>query len=590
MYDGRHKISAKYIPIAIVRFLRQWVFAIIVVILGIYQVISEEDFPFPDIPLGLIIAGTIALFFIPFIIAAIVQYKKFRWELTDEEIHIYKGLISRKQLHVPYKRIHSADINAKLIDRILGVVTLKMDTAGGGKSTVDVQIPALEISVAEALKNEVFRRKAIAEGTVMPEDAGTKSSITGNLNTVGDQFSEQVGVYFDHFGGKDNRGDESADGNGNKSVVSGGVRASVPLGTAIATDDRAVYRLSPGELILSGISSGSSILVILIAFGGLSQIAGMLGEYSEKVWDFLGNAALKVYGNGILAVIGVIIVILLISMAISVIGKLITLWDFTVKRSGDNIEVRRGLLEHNASSISVKRIQAIRVNQGFIKRIIGYAEIKVERVVAITNSDSSTQTKLHDNVLHPFIKKKKIPEFMAAILPEYAEAPAEKTLTTLGGSALRRSFFRYIRWTLIMLELPVFVAWYILGRFVKAQWSGAGTLQNVLVIAGLILFIYLMITAFFAWRGRAVGHDSKMLVIRSGAYGRQFTYIPRRKIQYAMKSQSPFQKRAKLATITAHSAAPAVKTVQTIDVTDSYADDYLEWVEKHTAEVRSRQN
>jgi putative membrane protein len=541
MYDGKHKVSAKYIPITIIRFMRQSIIAIIAVIIGLINIADEfasDNLAAPiNVPVPVIIIVGILLFLIPCIIASIVLYTRFRWELTDEEVHIYKGLIKRKQLHVPYKRIHSADINAKVFDRILGVVTLKMDTAGGGPNA-DVQIPALERAVAERLKDEVFRRKATMEGEIPPD------------------------------------GDEYVD---------------VPLGVPVHTDDGDVYKLSVGELILSGISSASSLLVILIAIGGISQIVGMLGQYSEKIWGAIGSVAASLYGRGLVMVIVVVIVILLISMAISVIGKVITLWDFTVKRSGKNIEVRRGLLERNATSIAVNRIQAVRFKQGILRRIIGYTEITVERV-AVTIDTQNGAPRLHDSVLHPFIKKKKVHEFMEAILPEFAGAPAEETLITLGVAALRRSFFRFGRWMLLLIDLPLFIAWYLVGRFAAPVWGGAHTLQNVFVGAAIVLLVYLFITAFFTWRGRAVGYDESMLVIREGAYGRNFIYIPRRKIQYAVKAQNPFQKHAGLATISAHSAAPTLRKVETIDVSGSYADDYLEWVERHTAEVRAQKS
>ncbi|MDR2487169.1 MAG: PH domain-containing protein [Clostridiales Family XIII bacterium] len=571
MYDGipsaiepgRHKVSKKYIPLTILRAFRQLVVALLAAAAASIRGIMELDI---GIPLPLIILGVIVVIAIPCTIGSVIGYKRFSWEITDEELHIYKGLISRKQLHVPYRRIHSAEIGATVFDRILGVVTLKMDTAGGTGKAADVRIPALEMAMAEAIRGEVFRRKAMAEqpsgGSGVSSDSPAQAStITGNLQREGGRFSSEVGVYFDS-------GRET-------------------LGQAVATEEGVQYRLSTKELILSGISSGSSLLMILLAFSALSQFAGLLGTEEGQLWQWIGTTMMGIIRLSIIVFAVFVVGILLFAMAVSVVGKVITLWNFTVRRSGRSIEIRRGLLEKKSSSIAVDRIQAVHIKQGMLRRLIGYAEITVERVAAVNDTQGGV-AKLLDNTIHPFIKRSKADDFLRAILPEFADAPKEDALERLGGKALRRSCFRHIRWTLLLAILPAAVACHILRTLAAPHWGGAVPLAYAIAAAGLLVFALSMLRAYLAWRARALGMDEKMATIRFGGFGKHLVYIPRHKIQMVTRSQNPFQRLASLATIHMHSASPAMRQVGIIDVTDAFADTCLDWVESYMQIVRQR--
>jgi putative membrane protein len=507
---------------------------------------------------------------------AVIEYKRYRWELTDAELHIYRGLIVHKRMHVPYGRIHTADINAPLLDRLFGVVTLKMDTAGGSHAQADAQIPGLEMALAERIKDEIFRRKAAAAAGAsgMPGPyapgmaagvqaaaagaaggiAAGAASIIGNVDYAANEFAADVEAY------------------------TGAGRAA--LGQVRQEGESTVYRLSVGELILSAISSASTLVILLIMVGFVAQISQFFGSYQQQFWETVGRGIMRLVSMGAVFVVLFVLVLVIISMAIATVTKVMTLWNFTVRRYGGNIEVRRGLLTKNSSVVAVSRIQAVRVKQGMVRRLFGFAEISIEKV-ALQNQNEGNKQPISANLVHPFIRMRKVDEFLRAILPEFAEVPPEETYEKLGGAALRRSFFRYIRWSLICLIAPMVAAVFCIGEWVPYDWEYKSLLLTVLVAMTAVLFLYLMITAFFAWRGRAFGYDEKMLVLKSGAYGRRYVYLPRRKIQTASVRQNPFQKWARVATFRAHCASPNMRLVGTIDVEEASADAFIDWVRSY---------
>jgi uncharacterized membrane protein YdbT with pleckstrin-like domain len=93
------------------------------------------------------------------------------------------------------------------------------------------------------------------------------------------------------------------------------------------------------------------------------------------------------------------------------------------------------------------------------------------------------------------------------------------------------------------------------------------------------VLIFLLATAYLSWRGIGIGYNRDILVLKSGAYERRFLYLPKKKIQYAVKKQNPFQRRLELATIQVFTAIPTMRSQALIDLTTTQADAWLEWVE-----------
>ena len=56
---------------------------------------------------------------------------------------------------MPYKRVQSVDMRAGLLQRIVGVCTLEIDTAGGSSNKA-ILVPYLTKSDAEALRAELL--------------------------------------------------------------------------------------------------------------------------------------------------------------------------------------------------------------------------------------------------------------------------------------------------------------------------------------------------------------------------------------------------------------------------------------------------
>jgi putative membrane protein len=498
--------------------------------------------------LSLVCGATFIIMLVLVFLFATISYHRYKWELTESEVHIYKGIIFRKKIRIPFSRINTVDADAKFVERIFGLVSVRFDTAGGSSNKADAMLPMLRLDEAEALKAEIFRHRADTLSNEQAEKAqvGAQPSVViadlDPLQAIGAVAQEARGVY------------------------AGQAADTIPV--------EYEYRLSSKELLFASIANSHAIISFMILFGIVSGLYGYLQDIGDTVnVDFdipIYNFAERFFTSADSAVIFItlaliLITVFVISYIMAIISKLISLGGFTIQKRGDRIEVKRGLLARKSSSIVTHRVQTLSITQGLFMRIIGYAEVRAETASALSAQGGNQKGQLEDSVIHPFIKLKNLDDFIARTLPEFADRPHQLEALTL--KALRRSITRYGIWGLIILGISVF----IINRFIE--------LPNLAFIIAAVVWLLIFGIGALKWKGRAISRTNRVLAIRKGALRRRSVYIARPKIQHATKEMNPLQHLAKMATYSVYTAATRDKRNAIKDLTFEKADEYLEWVE-----------
>src|SRR5690606_21405843 len=93
--------------------------------------------------------------------ASYLQWRRFGFWLEQDRIIIRSGLLFRGEKPIYYSRIHSVNVEQPLIQRLLGVAQLKIETPGGGQKA-DGILYALSLAEANEIKMQL---RAFAEGT-----------------------------------------------------------------------------------------------------------------------------------------------------------------------------------------------------------------------------------------------------------------------------------------------------------------------------------------------------------------------------------------------------------------------------------------
>jgi len=88
----------------------------------------------------------IAILILAYIVAKL-SYRFYRFELVDGEYKAERGIIWKRYVSIPYERIQNVDIYRGVLDRLLGLSVLNIQTAGysavGGKGGSEGRLPGL---------------------------------------------------------------------------------------------------------------------------------------------------------------------------------------------------------------------------------------------------------------------------------------------------------------------------------------------------------------------------------------------------------------------------------------------------------------
>ncbi|WP_408931990.1 PH domain-containing protein [Corynebacterium sp. YSMAA1_1_D6] len=85
-----------------------------------------------------------------------VWWRKLGYKLTEDEVALRHGVISTSFRSARYERIQAVDVVESVIARLLGLATVRVETAGGTSSVIKIEY--LTKAKAEQLRTELLRR------------------------------------------------------------------------------------------------------------------------------------------------------------------------------------------------------------------------------------------------------------------------------------------------------------------------------------------------------------------------------------------------------------------------------------------------
>ncbi len=544
-----------------------------------------------DLPLLMLVIGAIVLGLVLIIgLVALFQwlsYKHLYYIIGPEEFNLYSGIFNKKRVHVPYQRIQSVDQRASLLQRVFGVCTVSIDTAGGSNNKA-VQVPYVQKSQAEQLRTELFARKqyatAVQEGMAPQEAAVAVAAASG--------------VVLPQAGAAGQAAVAGAAGQAPHNVLDApaeiwtdvrGVFGGSAVDTGKVTYE---YGLTNKELLFTGLSNNTAfVLVILGILGGAAQFASQMapvltGMVDPLVGQFMLLSGQLFGGNLVAAGVALVLVIAAVMWLLSIVGSAISFGGFRACRRDNRIEVERGLLQHQFQGVSVDRVQSVIVKQSFIRRLLGYRELSLGKIDAAADSSDEQQKSLSQGlVVHPFVKMSRVPEILAGLVPEFAGVPVEST--PVAPVALRRALIRrgIIQGTGLWLAVIIAIGQLCSNAFIVPDGDGVIALFyiNTGAFIGyalcLVLFVLDLVGAVLWFRGSGFAYNEHFMQVSNGGFARETVSFPRKKIQFGYTKTNPFQRRARTATVSARTAAGVGgTTIRLIDVCEEDARSWLDWL------------
>jgi putative membrane protein len=299
----------------------------------------------------------------------ILSWWRFVFVLDGDELVVARGILSQERLSIPLGRIQSVSIEQNVLNRLLGLVSLKVDTAGSDVAELDLS--AIGRAQADALQRLAAGRQQVAPAAASPGSAG-------DLPAHPDDPTAPA------------RADEVGE---------------------------VLVQRTPTELLKVALArwpwAGLLVLAPLLAFGG------ELG--SEFIGDRIENfffASLIERATGassdfeatpiaLLAIVGIVVTVVsiaaLVGMILQVTQVVTTDWNLRLERTSTGLRRTAGLFNTTSKASTLTRVQQFRLSQNVLEKRFGFARVSMATIgegdLSIPGSDPNEVAKLRAVVL-----------------------------------------------------------------------------------------------------------------------------------------------------------------------------------------------
>ncbi|MGL2963757.1 PH domain-containing protein [Flavobacterium sp. RSB2_4_14] len=352
---------------------RQSLFGVLVIFLeSVFQVLKAT---WPIIVISLLKANTksvligfliLAVIFIYLAVYSFLKYRNFTFYIDDEndEFIISDGIINKTKTTIQLHKIQQVNIQQSLIQRIIGVYALDVDTAGS--DTKEGNIKAISHEMAIALKSKLLEndgRKAVGA-----EEKVSELKLEDNL---------------------------------------------IPF-----------IKINLLSLLKIGITSNyvKSVGLILTFFFTIYENLHQAGAEdvisTERFEGFVDENSL--WYSGLVFVLVMFSVVFLIN-----IGRtLLKFFDYTITKQKGSLLLSYGLINTKSTILKPEKVQIVKVSQNYLQKKLNVLEIKIKQAISAEKQDAKSLIEVpgctafeRDAILKLLFKK--LPEKGAIMRPNF---------------------------------------------------------------------------------------------------------------------------------------------------------------------------
>ena len=430
-------------------------------------------------------------------VSSFVEYWHFRFRIDGDCLRLRQGVLKRTELNVQFARVQGIAVEQSLVFRLLGLVTVGLDTAGTSRE--EARFPAVTPAFAEALRARVDR------------GGGSVASASDVADPVPPAASAEPAEQD-------------------------------PRDAATASDERLLVRLDSAEVARVGLVDWSA-LAGLVAFAMLWRVINFedrldrLPEWLERVVErLIAEVARLDLLVAVLAVAALLFAGVVVLLGITVVAAFLRFHDFTlaVRRNGDAFHTRRGLFTRKETVVERGKLQQIVLLQGPLLRLLGRLRLRIPAAGGLS-VDADSPVAPESSVRVPLARPNDIGPIVESV---FAEEGADLDMS------FRPGVFRRLS--------PVYIRARAIAFGVVPALAVAGLLYPFFGAAALWCLAWAPLATLGAWqlwRRRGYVYNDHVLAYRSGVLGSRVCAVLFRKVQSVSIGQSPLQRRAGLASL-----------------------------------------
>ena len=414
---------------------------------------------------------------------SILYYRTSGYELAEREIKCKRGVLFRKRSVLEYTKIHAVNKKQNIIHKLFGIAILTIDS---GSTNTSHQAEILIIEKAKTVD------ALMAELNLLKE---------GEERAVSDQAEEVL------LSDKDN-----------------------------------LYRFTSKKKMLYTLINIASSLFFTAIFGVFSVIVIGACKLALQI-DALGTWG-QYFLYSLLITVGAMLLVSVFTFIGSIINSFIGYHNFSVTRRGGDIQISFGLLERHTNTFSYDKIKAVKISQGFVQRMLGFASIKLEVIGYVNDSQSDRGEDI--GVLVPFCKYDEVGEILGRILPDYI--PDEKQTKAV-------SYFPFVSWFCLILGIVIAaVELQTVASLLVFNVSSSVIIPVALAIvgAGVLVLAVKLWSAALCYRTNGIAVSGGKVTAYYGGFTKNVTVFMKKNLISAESVTTPLRERAGIASIVMH--------------------------------------
>jgi putative membrane protein len=474
---GRLHISSVLLKIA----QRARRMVILVLALG-YQAFAGDDATISTVAVAALAAVGVATTVFP-----IIEWRRFRYQLTTRELTINSGLLLLHERRIPVGHIQDLTTEVGPVHRLFGVekVTVQTSSTQTAEATLDAVVAADALALVEALRR--VNRRAVGA----PDDSAEAPSPS-------------------------------------------------------------LAEVSPGQLLLRGLTDNRAGIMLATGIGVLDQVAGDNVDVYRDVFGFLRARFEATLGAGSVAVVTavslVVVTFVVAGYLTSTILNVLLFSGFKVTERDGVFHRTYGLVTKRSHALPRERIQVLRIEQNLGRRAVGLAEMRADDMGAGAHDKTAEGSGTH--VFVPIGRHDELMRLAARVLP--------------GLDPLRR------------FDNPI-------SRRVIRRWAARGLLAGVVLalpltwMEGLVgLFALGLVLPGWLWgtmvyRSVRWSIDGSYFAARWGVLRRRMAFIPISRAQGVALRSTPLDRLSRLATVTVVAGGGASVSLHHMEAPDARA-------------------
>ncbi len=433
------------------------------------------------------IAAAIPFFIVAFLVIYLgltvyrfLYYKASGYELTETEIKCKRGVFFKKRSVLEYRKIHAINKKQNLFHRLCGIAVLTVDS-GSTSTSGQAEIIIIETDKrVDALLNELNSHK---EGIANPP------------------VQEEL----------------------------------------LLSDQDNLYRFTSKKKMLYTWINIVSTAFFTALFAVLAIVViGICKLMLQN--DFLGT-----WGQYFLYAFLITLAAMLLFSVFSFVGCLIHSFvgyhNFAITKRGNDIQISYGLLEKHTNTFSYDRIKAVKISQGLMQRLLGFASIQLE-VIGYTVDTENNASDL--GVLVPFCKSAEIDEILGKVLPDYI--PDKKQTKAV-------SLFPFMSWFTLILGIVTGITILLTVAvllFFDVSARVISTVALSILGTGILVLIVKLASSALSYRTNGLAVNNGKITAYCGGFTKTVTVFMARNLIAAENVTTPLRKKAGITSLVMH--------------------------------------